>query len=111
MEENNLLGQTYREGPNLNDNELDLGNDLGLKFENHIFDILSNEMRKYYDLGAKIYRTPKVRDNGKDIILESPVTLENILGTNFYIKDLNVLRIYIECKSSNVNVKPRALDN
>ena len=101
MEENNLLGQTYREGPNLNDNEWDLGNDLGLKFENHIFDILSNEMRKYYDLGAKIYRTPKVRDNGKDIILESPVTLENILGTNFYIKDLNVLRIYIECKSSN----------
>lgn len=33
MEENNLLGQTYREGPNLNDNEWDLGNDLGLKFE------------------------------------------------------------------------------
>ena len=56
MEENNLLGQTYREGPNLNDNEWDLGNDLGLKFENHIFDILSNEMRKYYDLGVK---TPK----------------------------------------------------
>lgn len=101
MEENNLLGQTYREGPNLNDNEWNLDNNLGLKFEDHVFNILSKEMRKYYDFGAKIYRTPKVRDNGKDIILESPITLENILGTNFVIKDQNVLRIYIECKSSN----------
>lgn len=103
MEGNVLLGQTYIEGPHLNDNEWNLGNSLGLDFENHIFDILSMEMGKYYDLGAKIYRTPKVRDNGKDIILESPISLENILGTNFYLKDQKSLRIYIECKSSNHN--------
>lgn len=103
MEGNNLLGQTYIEGPHLNDNEWNLGDSLGLGFENHIFDILSMEMRKYYDLGAKIHRTPKARDNGKDIILESPISLENILGTNYYLKDQKSLRIYIECKSSNHN--------
>ena len=103
MEENILLGQTYIEGPNLNDNEWSLDKSLGLEFENHIFNILSKELCKYYDFGTKIYRTPKVKDNGKDIILESPVALENILGTNFYLKDRNNLRIYIECKSSNHN--------
>ena len=96
-----MLGQTYIEGPNLNDNEWNLDKSLGLEFENHIFNILSKELCKYYDFGTKIYRTPKVKDNGKDIILESPVALENILGTNFYLKDRNILRIYIECKSSN----------
>lgn len=106
MEGNNLLGQTYIEGPHLNDNEWNLDNNLGLGFENHIFNILSMEMRKYYDLGAEIHRTPKVRDNGKDIIIESPISLENILGTNFYLKDQKPLRIYIECKSSNLNKIP-----
>ena len=70
MEENSLLGQSYIEGPHLNDNEWNLDTNLGLGFENHIFNILSMEMRKYYDLGVKIERTPKVRDNGKDIIIE-----------------------------------------
>ena len=103
MEVSNLLGQTYIEGPHLNDNEWNLGDSLGLGFENHIFDVLSMEMMRYYELGAKIHRTPKVRDNGKDIILEAPISLENILGTNFYLKDQKSLRIYIECKSSNHN--------
>lgn len=106
MEENSLLGQSYIEGPHLNDNEWNLDNILGLGFENHIFNILSAEMRKYYDLGAKINRTPKVRDNGKDIIIESPISLENILGTNFYLKEQTTLKIYIECKSSNHNKIP-----
>lgn len=106
MEEKGLLGQSYIEGPHLNDNEWNLDNDLGLGFENHIFNILSMEMRRYYDLGAKIERTPKVRDNGKDIIIESPISLENILGFNFYLKDQKSLRIYIECKSSNHNKIP-----
>lgn len=106
MEEKGLLGQSYIEGPHLNDNEWNLDNNLGLGFENHIFNILSMEMRRYYDLGAKIERTPKVRDNGKDIIIESPISLENILGFNFYLKDQKSLRIYIECKSSNHNKIP-----
>lgn len=106
MEENSLLGQSYIEGPHLNDNEWNLDTNLGLGFENHIFNILSMEMRKYYDLGVKIERTPKVRDNGKDIIIESSISLENILGTNFYLKDQKPLKIYIECKSSNHNKIP-----
>ena len=102
-EEDILLGQTYIVGPRLNNNEWNLDNMLGLGFENHIFNILSKEMEKYYEFGAKINRTPKVRDNGKDIIIESPISLENVLETNFYLKDHKKLKIYIECKSSNHN--------
>ena len=98
-----LLGQTYIVGPHLNNNEWNLDNMLGLGFENHIFNILSKEMEKYYEFGAKLNRTPTVRDNGKDIIIESPISLENILGTNFHLKDHKELKIYIECKSSNHN--------
>ena len=96
-----MLGQTYIVGPHLNDNRWYMGDLLGLGFENHIYNILSMNLEKYYDTGAKIYRTPKVRDNGKDIIIESPVSLVDVLGTNFYIKNNPILKVYIECKSSD----------
>lgn len=96
-----MLGQAYIVGPHINDNRWYMGDLLGLGFENHIYNVLSMNLEKYYDIGAKIYRTPKVRDNGKDIIIESPVSLVDILGTNFYIKDAPLLKVYIECKSSD----------
>lgn len=99
--ERNMLGQTYIVGPNINNNRWYMGDLLGLGFENHIYNILSKDLEKYYDIGVKIYRTPKVRDNGKDIIIESPVSLVDILGANFYIKDNPILKVYIECKSSD----------
>ena len=98
-----MLGQTYIVGPHINDNSWYMGELLGLGFENHIYNVLSMNLEEYYDIGAKIYRTPKVRDNGKDIIIESPVSLVNVLGTNFYIKDAPLLKVYIECKSSDHN--------
>lgn len=96
-----MLGQTYIVGPHINDNSWCMGDLLGLGFENHIYNVLSMNLKKYYDLGAKIYRTPKAKDNGKDIIIESPVSLIDILGTNFYIKDAPLLKVFIECKSSD----------
>ena len=96
-----MLGQTYIEGPHINDNNWDMGDLLGLGFENHIYNVLSKNLKEYYNKGAQIYHTSNVRDNGKDIIIESPVDLIDILGTNFYIKDASLLKIYIECKSSN----------
>lgn len=98
-----MLGQTYVVGPHLNDNEWNLDNMLGLGFEKHIFNVVSKNIEEYYDLGAKIRCTPKSRDHGKDIIIESPVSLENVLGTNFYLKGNRMLKIFIECKSSNHN--------
>lgn len=96
-----MLGQTYVVGPHINDNKWYMGDLLGLGFENHIFNVLSVDLEKYYDSGAKIYQTPKARDNGKDIIIESPVSLLDVFGRNFYIKDASALKIYIECKSSD----------
>lgn len=96
-----MLGQTYIVGPHLNDNNWVLENMLGAGFENHIFNILSKELEQYYDLGVKIERTPKTRDGGKDIIIESPVSLKNILGIDFCIKNNRNVKIYVECKSSD----------
>lgn len=96
-----MLGQTYRIGPNLNSIKWDLGNMLGNGFENHIFNVLSKNMEEYFKHGATIEHTSASRDHGKDIIIQASFSLENILGINFYIRDKEKLKIYIECKSSN----------
>ncbi len=96
-----MLGQTYSVGKKLNNSEWHMGEMLGLNFENHIYNVLSRNMEKYYNLGAKIFSTPSARDNGKDIIIESPVVLENVLGLNFYPKGQPTFKIYVECKSSD----------
>ena len=96
-----MLGQTYRIGPNLNSIKWDLGNLLGNGFENHIFNVLSKNMEEYFKHGATIEHTSASRDHGKDIIIQASFSLENILGINFYIRDKEKLKIYIECKSSN----------
>lgn len=96
-----MLGRSYIIGPRLNNNKWDLGNLLGVGFENHIYNVLSMNLEKYYNTGTKIYQTPKSKDNGKDIIIESPVSLMDVLGTNFYIRNNSKIKIYIECKSSN----------
>ena len=96
-----MLGQTYSVGKKLNNSEWHMGEMLGLNFENHIYNVLSRNMEKYYNLGAKIFSTPSARDNGKDIIIESPVVLENVLGLNFYPKGQPAFKIYVECKSSD----------
>lgn len=103
-----LLGQTYTTDNelNINNNKWILDSMLGNKFEEHLFNVLSKELEDYYDLGASIEHTPRARDNGKDIIIKSPVSLENILGTNFYIRDRQQLIIYIECKSSDSSKIP-----
>lgn len=96
-----MLGRSYIIGPRLNNNKWDLGNLLGVGFENHIYNVLSMNLEKYYNTGTKIYQTPKSKYNGKDIIIESPVSLMDVLGTNFYIRNNSKIKIYIECKSSN----------
>lgn len=96
-----MLGQTYRIGPDLNSLKWDLGNMLGNGFENHIFNVLSKNMEEYFKHGATIEHTSASRDHGKDIIIQAPFSLENVLGTNFYIRKKEKLKIYIECKSSN----------
>ena len=74
-----MLGRSYIIGPRLNNNKWDLGNLLGVGFENHIYNVLSMNLEKYYNTGTKIYQTPKSKDNGKDIIIESPVSLMDVL--------------------------------
>lgn len=72
----------------------------GLKFENHIFDIICHVLDPLLKQGINIYQTPSTRDDGKDIVIESAVPFQ-LFGVNFILKGKEKIRLYIECKSSD----------
>ena len=73
----------------------------GYEFEDWMFNILTKILKKYYDKGVTIEQTPSSGDNGKDIIVKSPISLKNIFYQNFGLKNKNSITIYFECKSTN----------
>lgn len=73
----------------------------GHQFENWIFNILTRIMNNYFDLGATMEQTPGSGDNGKDIIIKSPISLQNIFYQNFSLKNKDEITIYLECKSTD----------
>lgn len=98
-----MLSQIKKIGdePNANTMSWLSKENLGTSFEEHVNRILLRSLKDYFQCGARIMPTKKTRDHGKDIIIESPVDLENIMGLNFYLKGKSSIRIYIECKSSD----------
>lgn len=103
-----MISSTYTtNSEKFNTCEWHLGENLGHVFEDHIYNVLSKELEVYYDQKVKINSTPAVRDDGKDIIIESPdLDIEGIFGHNFSHRDHNILKIYIECKSSDTGKIP-----
>lgn len=78
-----------------------LNNMNGHEFEDWIYNILTKIMKNYFDLGATIVPTPGSGDNGKDIIVKSPINLYNIFYQNFSMKNKDSMTIYVECKSTD----------
>ena len=103
-----MIGSTYTtNSEEFNTCDWHLGDNLGHVFENHIYNVLSKELEAYYDQKVKIYPTPAVRDDGKDIVIESPdLDIEGIFDHNFSHRSHNILKIYIECKSSDTGKIP-----
>lgn len=85
-----------------------LGATLGHNFESKIYDIISKQVAPLFSKGLRIVATPKSRDDGKDIIISSPVDIPSLLNCSFFLKDKSEIKIYIECKSSNAG--PISLD-
>lgn len=96
-----MLSKRYYINGKTNNMIWQLGNSLGHVFENQIADVLKKQLIPYYDSGMSIFQTSRSRDDGKDIIISSKVNLLNIMENNFYIENLETMKIYIECKSSN----------
>ncbi|MCM1494824.1 MAG: restriction endonuclease [Bacteroides sp.] len=73
----------------------------GHEFEDWMFNILTKILEKYFDNGVTIEQTPKSGDNGKDIIVKSPISLKNVFYQDFRLKEKDNITIYFECKSTN----------
>lgn len=78
----------------------------GHAFEDYIYGVVHNWCKTNYKGHCKIFQTPGSNDNGKDIILESDCSLNGFLGMSFQKQGKKVLKIYIECKSSDSNKIP-----
>ena len=78
----------------------------GHAFEDYIYGVVHNWCKTNYKGHCKIFQTPGSNDNGKDIILESDCSLNGFLGMSFQKQVKKVLKIYIECKSSDSNKIP-----
>ena len=85
-----------------------LGDTLGHNFESKIYDIISKEVSPLFSEGLRIVATPKSRDDGKDIIISSPVDIPSLLNCSFSLKGKSEIKIYVECKSSDTG--PISLD-
>lgn len=96
-----MLSKRYYTNTRSNDLTWTLDDLLGHGFENHIANVLKRQLIPYYDSGVSIFQTKRTRDDGKDIIISSTIDLLNIMETNFYIENLDIMKIYIECKSTN----------
>lgn len=100
-----MLGQIYGIPHKMNAQVWDLGLELGNGFETHIYQVLSSMLSAYFKYGVTIRHTSASRDDGKDIIIESPIDLD-FLGVPFLLNGKDRVKIYLECKSSNQGYIP-----
>ena len=81
--------------------EWNLGNDLGLNFEDYIFDTVSKYINSNYSDDIKVFGTTKSNDGGKDIIIKSKCDIKGLFNQNYFKCGKESITIYIECKSTN----------
>lgn len=92
----------------INGQKWTLGATLGHNFESKICDIISKQVAPLFSKGLRIVATPRSRDDGKDIIISSPVDIPSLLNCSFFLKGKSEIKIYVECKSSDTG--PISLD-
>lgn len=78
-----------------------LGERIGNRFEDNIYDIITNELASYFEYGLRINQTKRANDGGKDIVITSPVNIPSLFGISFNTKGKDYITIHIECKSTN----------
>lgn len=72
----------------------------GADFENEMYKSISNCIQNYFIQGLRLKKTPNTRDDGKDMIITSPVEFV-LWGKEFKYKNRkDKIKVYIECKST-----------
>lgn len=72
----------------------------GSDFENIMHKLVSNYLQKYFIQGLRLKKTPNTRDDGRDMIITSPVDFF-LWGKEFKHKNKkDIITVYIECKST-----------
>lgn len=96
-----MLGAVNYITSNINNQPWDLELS-GFDFEDYISSVIEYSLMPYYSMGLKVERTPRTRDQGKDLIIYSPVPF-SLFGKDFSLCKKKDICIYIEFKSSKSN--------
>lgn len=96
-----MLSNVNPVGNKLNIQSWTLNDNFGFAFEEYIYDLVCEELQPLFKYGVKVQETSATRDDGKDIIITSPIEILGLFNQKFEIKGKE-LSIFIECKSSNV---------
>lgn len=95
-----MLGRVNYITKNLYQESYPYDNIEGHDFENQMHLLISNAVQRYYVQGLRLKRTPNTRDDGKDMIITSPVDFF-LFGRKFKPKNgKDEITVYIECKST-----------
>ena len=96
-----MLGAVNYITPNINNQPWNLELS-GFDFEDYISSVIEYTLMSYYSMGLTVERTPRTRDQGKDIIIHSPIPF-SLFGKDFSLCKKDSICIYIEFKSSKNN--------
>lgn len=76
--------------------------DFSYNFEDRLYTLISNDIQSYYKSDAEIYKTPKGRDGGVDLIIRSRKSI-TIMGQECHLMGKKEIIIYVECKTTEKN--------
>lgn len=85
---------------NINNQQWELGKDIGHGFEDYIYKVITKKLSKRFSDQINIIRTPATGDGGRDIIIYSKKDID-LFGITLSLKGKKQICIYIECKSTN----------
>lgn len=78
-----------------------LENNLGIGFEDFIFELVLQHLHKQYPQGIRVFHTPHTNDGGKDIVIKSDIDIDGLFCQRYSRNGKKEITIYIECKSTN----------
>lgn len=93
-----MLGAVNYITPNINNQSWTLALS-GFDFEDYISSVIEYALMPYFSRGLTVERTPRTRDQGKDLIIHSPVPF-SLFEKDFSLCKKDNICIYIEFKSS-----------
>ena len=93
-----MLGAVNYITPNINNQSWTLALS-GFDFEDYISSVIEYALTPYFSRGLTVERTPRTRDQGKDLIIHSPVPF-SLFEKEFSLCKKDNICIYIEFKSS-----------